>query len=240
MYLEVNDGSYGGRPDKDGVDAVDAMIHNTKNRPTEDIELSHPLRVERYELREDGHGAGEYRGGHGIVRETTMLVPVVQSVEGDGRHYSPWGIFGGKNGDGASLWHLEIGDGDGSDKSWYSRRDRDPVAVDGIDADSVEELYTKFDGHEYAPGDRHVCKTPMSGGYGDPYDRPAERVYNDWRDDMITREIARRDYGVVITDDGELDEQATEELRTKAWSRILLTVRLQRIFSTTGCSQPAR
>ena len=55
----------------------------------------------------------------------------------------------------------------------------------------------------------------MSGGYGDPHDRPAERVYDDWRDDMITRETARRDYSVVITDDGELDEEATEELRAE-------------------------
>jgi N-methylhydantoinase B len=55
----------------------------------------------------------------------------------------------------------------------------------------------------------------MSGGYGDPEKRPAERVYKDWRDDMITREIARRDYGVVITDDGELDEEATVEMRAE-------------------------
>lgn len=55
----------------------------------------------------------------------------------------------------------------------------------------VDQLYTGFDGQEYAPGDRYICISPMSGGYGDPYDRPMERVYNDWRDDMITHEIAR-------------------------------------------------
>lgn len=214
VYLEVNDGSYGGRPDKDGIDCVGALIHNTRNRPTEDVELSHPLRVERYEMRDgEGHGAGEYRGGHGVVRETTMLAPVVQTVEGDGGHNEPWGAFGGRDGAPASLWHIRPDDEDGTDTSWYSRRDRRPDDLDHGDDVEVEQLYTGFDGHEYAPGDRHVCISPMSGGYGDPYDRPTERVYDDWRDDMITREIARRDYGVVITDDGELDEAATEDLR---------------------------
>lgn len=215
VYLEVNDCSYGGRPDKDGIDCVGALIHNTRNRPTEDVELSHPLRVERYEMRDGpGHGAGEYRGGHGVVRETTMLAPVVQTVEGDGGNHTPWGAFGGKDGAGASLWHLRSDDNDGSDTSWYSRRDRRPTEVVVPDDVDVEQLYTGYDSYEYAAGDRHICISPMSGGYGDPHDRPAETVYNDWRDDMITREIARRDYGVVITDDGELDEEATADLRS--------------------------
>ena len=80
----------------------------------------------------------------------------------------------------------------------------------------VEQLYTGYDSHEFATGDRFICISPMSGGYGDPTARPAERVYKDWRDDMISREIARRDYGVVITDAGELDEAATEKLRQEA------------------------
>lgn len=213
-YLEVNDCSYGGRPDKDGVDCVGALIHNTRNRPTEDVELSHPLRVERYEMRDGpGHGAGEYRGGHGVVRETTMLAPVVQTVEGDGGNHTPWGAFGGEDGTGASLWYLRSDD---DDTSWYSRRNKPPSEVDVPDDVEVEQLYTGYDGHEYAAGDRHICISPMSGGYGDPYDRPAERVYNDWRDDMITREIAHRDYGVVITEDGKLNEEATADLRSDA------------------------
>ena len=216
VYLEVNDGSYGGRPDKDGVDCVGALIHNTRNRPTEDVELSHPLRVERYEMRDGpGHGSGEYRGGHGVVRETTMLAPVVQTVEGDGGNHTPWGAFGGEDGASASLWHLRSDDEDGSDTSWYSRRNKRPDELAVPDDVEVEQLYTGYDSHEYAPGDRHICISSMSGGYGDPHDRPAERVYNDWRDDMITRETARQDYGVVITDDGDLDKEATEELRAE-------------------------
>lgn len=36
------------------MDTVDALAHNTQNRPVEDIELSHPIRVEEYRLRKDG------------------------------------------------------------------------------------------------------------------------------------------------------------------------------------------
>ena len=143
-----------------------------------------------------------------------MFAPVVQTVEGDGGNHTPWGAFGGRDGAGASLWHLRSDDDNGSDTAWYSRRSKRPSEVDVPDDIEVEQLYTGYDSHEYAAGDRHICISPMSGGYGDPHDRPAETVYNDWRDDMITREIARKDYGVVITDDGELDEEATAELRS--------------------------
>ncbi len=212
VYLEVNDGSYGGRPDKDGVDCVGALIHNTRNRPTEDIELSHPMRVERYELREDGHGAGRHRGGHGVCRETTFLVDTVMSTEGDGKHHTPWGAFGGKEGAGAGMYHLRTDD-DGSDAVFYSRRDRSPDQMEfGDEVDEVEELYTKVTGYAFEPGDHFIVRSAMSGGYGDPYERPVEQVYNDYRDDLIDADTARDDYGVVI-ENGEIDREATRKLR---------------------------
>ena len=42
----------------DGMDAVDTLYANTRNNPIEDIETHLPLRVSRYELREDSCGAG--------------------------------------------------------------------------------------------------------------------------------------------------------------------------------------
>ena len=54
------EGSYGGRHGLDGMDAVDTLYANTRNNPIEDIESHYPLRIRRYELREDvaGPGAG--------------------------------------------------------------------------------------------------------------------------------------------------------------------------------------
>ncbi len=48
-------------------------MSNTLNTPVEALELSYPLRVERYELREGSGGAGRHRGGDGVVRELRVL-----------------------------------------------------------------------------------------------------------------------------------------------------------------------
>jgi N-methylhydantoinase B/oxoprolinase/acetone carboxylase alpha subunit len=58
VHMEIFEGSYGGRLGKDGMDAVDTLYANTRNNPIEDIETHLPLRVLRYELREDVAGAG--------------------------------------------------------------------------------------------------------------------------------------------------------------------------------------
>ena len=68
VHMEIFEGSYGGRLGKDGMDAVDTLYANTRNNPIEDIETHLPLRVLRYELREDVAGAGKWRGGLGSVR----------------------------------------------------------------------------------------------------------------------------------------------------------------------------
>jgi N-methylhydantoinase B len=56
--MDIQEGSYGGRHGKDGLDAVDTLYANTRNNPIEDIESHFPLRVTRYELLEDGGGDG--------------------------------------------------------------------------------------------------------------------------------------------------------------------------------------
>jgi N-methylhydantoinase B len=55
------------------MDAVDTLYANTRNNPIEDIETHLPLRVLRYELREDVAGAGKWRGGLGSVRKLDLL-----------------------------------------------------------------------------------------------------------------------------------------------------------------------
>ncbi|GIT54570.1 MAG: hypothetical protein Ct9H300mP16_17300 [Pseudomonadota bacterium] len=64
------------------MDAVDTLYANTRNNPIEDIESHLPLRVSRYELREDVCGAGKWRGGLGSIREFTYLKDGGGSIEG--------------------------------------------------------------------------------------------------------------------------------------------------------------
>ena len=51
------------------------------------------------------------------------------------------------------------------------------------------------------------------GGVGDPLLREPERVALDVQEGKVTREGARRDYGVAVTADGTLDTASTERLR---------------------------
>ncbi|HKA29863.1 MAG TPA: hydantoinase B/oxoprolinase family protein, partial [Candidatus Binatia bacterium] len=91
VCVEVNEGSYGARRTKDGLDAVDNLMANTRNVPCEEIEMRFPLRVERYELRPDPPGAGEQRGGIGAVRDVRFLADGFLSCNGDRTLEAPKG-----------------------------------------------------------------------------------------------------------------------------------------------------
>ena len=64
VFLEVNEGSYGGRPASDGPDWIDSLMANTRNNPLQDLAVHLPMICDRYELRDDvmpgraGSGAG--------------------------------------------------------------------------------------------------------------------------------------------------------------------------------------
>ena len=83
LYLEVNEGSYGGRYGKDAMDSVDNLMANTRNNPIEELDLRFPVRCDQYELRPEPAAPGKWRGGIGIVRRNRFLVDGTYSCEGD-------------------------------------------------------------------------------------------------------------------------------------------------------------
>jgi 5-oxoprolinase (ATP-hydrolysing) len=170
----VDEGSYGGRPGRDGLDSVDCLIANTRNNPIEELEWRFPMRTERYELRDDPCAAGKWRGGVGMVRVNRFLVDTIVTCEGE-RHDSdpPWGIFGGQDGINASLI-------------------RNPGSPD------EERWPSKVTAAELKAGDTLQITVPNSGGYGDPFERDPDLVLGDVLDGFTTVELAERDYGVVI------------------------------------------
>jgi len=174
VYLEVNEGSYGGRPRSDGLDTVDCLIANTRNNPIEELEWRFPMRTERYELRDEPCAAGRWRGGVGVVRVNRFLTDTIVTCEGE-RHETdvPWGIFGGQDGRNASII-------------------RNPGLED------AEPWPSKVTAQPLAAGDALEIVTPSSGGYGDPRAREPERVLDDVLDGLTTIELAAADYGVVI------------------------------------------
>jgi N-methylhydantoinase B len=98
-YIETIAGGQGGRPGGDGMDGVQCNMTNTMNTPVEALEISYPLRVERYEIRENTGGAGRYRGGHGVVRSLTVIDHEARvSLQSDRRRFAPYGLGGGDDG----------------------------------------------------------------------------------------------------------------------------------------------
>jgi N-methylhydantoinase B len=72
-YYETIAGGQGACPDANGPSAVHVAMSNTLNTPVEALELSYPLRAERYALRLGSGGEGRFRGGDGVVRELRVL-----------------------------------------------------------------------------------------------------------------------------------------------------------------------
>ncbi|MFZ2004829.1 MAG: hydantoinase B/oxoprolinase family protein [Stellaceae bacterium] len=188
VHMEIFEGSYGGRCGLDGMDAVDTLYANTRNNPIEDIETHLPLRVSRYELREDASGPGEWRGGLGSVREFEYLESGGASVEADGHEFAPWEFAGGGPGRPAEL-HLIRRNG------------------------QSEPLPSKVPHMRVLAGERFVCVGPAGGGYGDPRRRDPALVSRDVADGLVSIDAARNDYGVVVTGPGIVDEAATVDLR---------------------------
>jgi N-methylhydantoinase B len=98
-YYETIGGGQGACEDADGPSAVHVAMSNTLITPVEALELSYPLRVERWQLREGSGGRGAHRGGDGIVRELRVLEDCRLSVLAERRAHGPHGAAGG--GDGA-------------------------------------------------------------------------------------------------------------------------------------------
>ena len=194
VFLEVNEGSYGGRPQSDGPDSIDNLMANTRNNPLEDLGMHLPMICDRYELRDDVlPGAGRYRGGIGVVKSQRILTDGFITHENERHHDIPWGIFGG--------WSGATG----------------KVEVFNIDdPNAVRDMPAKFSGLRVKSGDVHAFYAPCGGGYGNPLDRPAEQVLGDVLDDFCTVDHARHAYGVVIDIVNEqVDEAATESLRSR-------------------------
>jgi N-methylhydantoinase B len=97
-YYETIGGGQGACPDADGPSAVHVAMSNTLNTPIEALELSYPLRVERYALRLGSGGEGRFHGGDGVVRELRALEPMRVSVLAQRRALAPRGAAGGGDG----------------------------------------------------------------------------------------------------------------------------------------------
>jgi N-methylhydantoinase B len=170
------------------------VISVARSQPVELFEQRYPVRIVKFALREGSGGAGQFRGGLGAEIETEFLRGEgTASTIGDRGRFAPKGLDGGAEG---AKCHMEFLLGE----QRY-----------------VSPHLTKDSNIRMAPGDRVRILTPGGGGYGDPLTREPALVAEDLRNGYISRETARRDYGVIFKKDSlDLDEAATRAERKKA------------------------
>jgi len=97
-YGEALGGGSGAGPHGDGESAVMPPVSNIYDTPAEAVELTMPVRIERYELLKESSGAGRFVGGMGFRRVFRMLAPVRGSFQLSMAHKAPRGIAGGGDG----------------------------------------------------------------------------------------------------------------------------------------------
>ena len=188
IIVDMICGAWGGRPDKDGLEAVTNASQNLSNMPVEIMEAEHPVRIEDYSFVADSCGAGKYRGGVGIRRSYRILADdALLQMRTDRVKFLPYGLAGGEPG-GPSRNYMVEGD----------------VAKDLPGKITMRVGEDVLIVHEQAG----------AGGFGNPLERDPEAVLEDYLDDKISQAYAEKYYKVVFSGD-QVDWNATKRLRSQ-------------------------
>jgi N-methylhydantoinase B len=180
-------GGTGARPTKDGLSAT-SFPSGVRTIPVEATESVAPVVFYRREFRESSGGAGKLRGGLGQIIELggAGAAPIALLCNFERVHNPARGRDGGQPGAPGTV----------------ALRSGRPIRPKGRQT--------------VPPRDAIRLQLPGGGGFGDPRARDPERVRDDVLDGLITVEEARRDYGVAIDGDGQIDLAATAQRRSSA------------------------
>jgi len=190
IFVDFTCGSWGGRPWADGVQGNSNMFANMACQSVEVIEAENPLQVRAFEFITDRAGAGTYRGGVPYRRDYRMLEEeAVLQVRSDRRRVRPYGLYGG---------HA------GKPSNNVLNPNRKSCVLDS------KLIMTMYRDDVF----RH--EWPGGGGWGDPLTRDPLAVLDDVRNEFVSEQAARDEYGVVVdTTVWQVDVAATERWRTK-------------------------
>ena len=141
QYYETLGGGAGAGNGFAGASGVQVHMTNSRLTDAEVLETRFPVRVERFGLRTNSGGPGEWRGGEGLHRRLRFLEPMTASILSSHRTVAPRGLKGG---------------GDG--QKGVNKVTR---------ANGTEEVLKPSDSAEMRPGDTLTIQTPGGGGYGE-------------------------------------------------------------------------
>ena len=192
LWLE---GGWGGRPArKDNHTAMTLFATSATNQPIELHEHTAPLIFDCYRLEPDSGGPGKSRGSNGVTRRWHVSSgDAVLSCLGSGQRRGPWGFDGGRD----------------------AAPNRFVYAPGSEEETNIGMFVTGF---HVEQGRVLEYRQAGGGGWGDPFNRPVEWILEDVIDGYVSAEGARRDYGIVVTEDfGKyvVDEVATRRVRAE-------------------------
>lgn len=171
-FVEPELGGWGGGLNYDGNSAHYTGTHGeTYNTPVEINERRNGVRVERYELSDEPGGDGKFRGGKGIKIDHHIIAENawITALYTHSK-YPAWGVNGGHDGS-VNFFKIKRKNGE-------------------------EEIYSSCSVLPLEPGDIVQITTANGGGYGDPKERPADKVKEDLKNEYITEEQAHEIYGL--------------------------------------------
>jgi 5-oxoprolinase (ATP-hydrolysing) len=135
-------GGTGAGPGFDGCDGVQSHMTNTRMTDPEILEKRFPVRLEAFTLRAGSGGAGQWRGGDGVVRRLRFLEPVTVTTLSSHRVVPPFG------GDGGAPGQVGVNTAEKADGTRIPMPGNGEVTLD--------------------PGDLFEMCTPGGGGWGAP------------------------------------------------------------------------
>ena len=157
----------------------------------EDEMVRFPWDVCQYEFRTDSHGAGKWRGSPGIAWE---------AVNEGGHSHNTGGAMSGFSTQGPGQlggWSTPL------NKAFVLRGDK-----------KIEITHPHIQ-TEFETGDHFIVLSGGGAGVGNPEEREPESVRMDVKNELVTVEMARDVYKVIIDPHTyEINQEATQELRT--------------------------
>jgi N-methylhydantoinase B len=194
IYVDFLCSAWGGRPWADGLDGNANMMANLSSQPIEVCEVEQPLEILCCEFVPDVGGPGKFRGGMSLRRDYRLLEEeAVLQVRADRHDFRPYGLYGGSPG---------------------------RPSLNMINPDTERRVVPAKVTMTLRRGDVYRHEQPGAGGWGDPLERDPARVLRDVRNELVSAESARDDYGVVLVPEGRdlrlaVDEAATVARRTE-------------------------
>jgi 5-oxoprolinase (ATP-hydrolysing) len=140
QYYETICGGSGAGPDFPGTDAVHTHMTNSRLTDPEVLEWRFPVLLRQFAIRQGSGGAGQHRGGNGIVRTVEFHEPMTAGILSNHRQVPPFGLNGGRPG---TVGENTVQRANGS--------------VEALPGQATVTVY---------PGDQIQIATPGGGGFG--------------------------------------------------------------------------